>query len=294
MLIIVHKIGHLANRLFLFAHFIAFAEEHGVKVMNPAFDEYSGYFLSTVKDPLCRYPPRTPLVSNRRIPRITYGAIQRLVRLWQRAHMKSKHMEVISIGLNGNCNMADPMFVELGKRRRILLIRGWNFRNHDVFNKHADTIRNYFLPLDTYQDNVAVRINRAREESDILVGVHIRQGDYATFRNGMYFYDTSQYSKVMREVKGLFSGKKVGFLVCSNAEQDPTEFSQLKVIRGTNHIIEDLYALARCDLIMGPPSTYSMWASFYGQVPLYVMEKASVVPARDSFQLLVEGERVTY
>ena len=32
--------------------------------------------------------------------------------------------------------------------------------------------------------------------------------------------------------------------------------------------IEDLYALSICDYILGPPSTFSMWASFYGGVPL--------------------------
>ncbi len=34
------------------------------------------------------------------------------------------------------------------------------------------------------------------------------------------------------------------------------------------HFITDLYTLAQCDYIIGPPSTYSMWASFYGNVPL--------------------------
>ena len=30
----------------------------------------------------------------------------------------------------------------------------------------------------------------------------------------------------------------------------------------------DLYALSRCDYIIGPPSTFSQWASYYGHVPL--------------------------
>ena len=33
--------------------------------------------------------------------------------------------------------------------------------------------------------------------------------------------------------------------------------------------VGDLYALARCDYIMGPPSTYTQWASFYGNAPLF-------------------------
>ncbi|MFQ5804386.1 MAG: hypothetical protein ACE5JQ_15965, partial [Candidatus Methylomirabilales bacterium] len=294
MIVIAKKSGQLANRLFLFAHFIAFAEEHGVRVMNPAFDEYCRYFLSTVKDPLCRYPPGNPLVTNPRMSRITYGAIQRVLRLWERAEMKSRHMEVISIDLNGNCNMADPMFVELAKRRKLLLIRGWNFRNHDVFNKHADTIRKYFIPLEKHRNNVVSVISKAREGCDILIGVHIRQGDYAKFRNGIYLYETTRYAKLMGQVTALFEGKRVGFLVCSNAEQDRGHFPDLEVAYSTNHLVEDLYGLTGCDLIMGPPSTYSMWASFYGRVPLYIIEKANAAPTRGGFEVFEESAKYSY
>jgi hypothetical protein len=34
-----------------------------------------------------------------------------------------------------------------------------------------------------------------------------------------------------------------------------------------------MYALASCDYIVGPPSTFSLWASFYGQVPLCFLQK---------------------
>ena len=32
--------------------------------------------------------------------------------------------------------------------------------------------------------------------------------------------------------------------------------------------MSDLYALAGCDYILGPPGTFSQWASFYGEKPL--------------------------
>ena len=32
--------------------------------------------------------------------------------------------------------------------------------------------------------------------------------------------------------------------------------------------ITDLYGLSSCDYIMGPPSSYSQWASFVGNVPI--------------------------
>jgi hypothetical protein len=36
--------------------------------------------------------------------------------------------------------------------------------------------------------------------------------------------------------------------------------------------VEDLYAFAGCDLLVGPPSTFTAWAAFYGEVPLLHVE----------------------
>jgi hypothetical protein len=34
----------------------------------------------------------------------------------------------------------------------------------------------------------------------------------------------------------------------------------------------DLHALARCDYIFGPQSTFTQWASFYGNKPLFLLK----------------------
>ena len=57
MLIISAKSGQLGNRLLLFANFIAWATEHNLTVLNPAFDEYAEFFVGTAGDFLCCYPP---------------------------------------------------------------------------------------------------------------------------------------------------------------------------------------------------------------------------------------------
>lgn len=49
-------------------------------------------------------------------------------------------------------------------------------------------------------------------------------------------------------------------------------------------IIEDMYSLAECDYIIGPPSTYTMWASFYGEVPLYMVDNPSLKPVLSDFK----------
>ena len=37
---------------------------------------------------------------------------------------------------------------------------------------------------------------------------------------------------------------------------------------GTDSPVSDVYALARCDYILGTKSTFTQWASFYGEKPL--------------------------
>jgi hypothetical protein len=117
------------------------------------------------------------------------------------------------------------------------------------------------------------------------VGVHIRHGDYANFRDGKYFYTLPQYVDQMRILARLLAPRRIGFLVCSNVSQDSTHFGDLKVTMGPGHLLEDMYALAECDYLMGPPSTYTIWASFYGKVPLHSIEAADAPLALADFQV---------
>lgn len=36
-----------------------------------------------------------------------------------------------------------------------------------------------------------------------------------------------------------------------------------------NSAAMDLYSLSRCDYIIGPPSSFSRWASLMGHIPIY-------------------------
>src|SRR5258707_15885756 len=56
LFIIAGRCGRLANRIVLFANFIALAAERGARVMNPTFHSYATLFESTRRDIYCRYP----------------------------------------------------------------------------------------------------------------------------------------------------------------------------------------------------------------------------------------------
>jgi hypothetical protein len=110
--------------------------------------------------------------------------------------------------------------------------------------------------------------------ADITVGIHLRRGDYRTYLGGKYFYPLEVYEQCMRETVRLFPGKTLRFIVCSNEQAMPVAPAACALHAGPGHFIEDLYTLAACDYLIGPPSTFSQWASFYGSVPLCKLESS--------------------
>src|SRR5436190_1180866 len=56
VVVIAGRCGRMANRLVLFANFIALAEEHGHRLLNPTFHSYATLFETTRRDIYCQYP----------------------------------------------------------------------------------------------------------------------------------------------------------------------------------------------------------------------------------------------
>ena len=152
------------------------------------------------------------------------------------------------------------------------MAQGWLFRSERLFQKHAEKVREHFRIAEQHQANVDRLLVSLRDRADVVVGVHLRQGDYATFMDGKYFFTVTQYASMMQRLVEQLSPQRVAFLVCGNATLNPRDFAGLPVRFGSGQIIEDLYALAGVDLLVGPPSTFAGWASFYGHVPLHMLE----------------------
>ena len=45
--------------------------------------------------------------------------------------------------------------------------------------------------------------------------------------------------------------------------------------------VEDMYSLSKCDYIIGPYSSFSAWASFYGEVPYCMLERRKEISLSD-------------
>ena len=274
MLIISAKSGQLGNRLLLFANFIAWAIEHNLTVLNPAFDEYAEFFVGTAGDFLCCYPPPYFTAAGNNFVRTKYYNFIKYL-------SNKKILKTQEITRKEPFSWLKYHDIEQIKHSSIVCFQGWLFRDgwfvEDLpkLHKYADQIRAYLAPLEQYRINVDRLILNLKNNSDLVVGIHIRQGDYAQHQKGRYFYTTEQYLEVMNSVVRLFEGKKIKFLICSNIPQNQNLFDNFNCGFGSGHLIEDMYALAECDYVVGPPSSYTMWASFYGDKPLYMIRNVN-------------------
>jgi hypothetical protein len=271
--VIASKAGRLGNRLFLSAYFMANALAKGYRLLNPALGEYAALFEGSAHDPLCSFP-----VSGKEMD-VELATQCREVLLSAAAGAGSfagrigvPAMRLIDIRVSHDSedrafDLSGQSFEECLQTNRYLFVKGWKFRDEDNLLRFHSEISRYFTPVKAVRLSAEAAIAEARARGDHLVGVHIRQGDYRGWKNGAHYFETSQYAHWMRQVDTLFPRKKNIFLVCASDRIVNTDLDGLNMVCGPGSAVADLHALSLCDKMIGPPSTFSTWASYHGRVP---------------------------
>lgn len=287
--------GQLCNQLFFFANLISFAKEHNYILINPSFYKYNHYFENISKDCWIRYPSKKSIIPNISCLQIILLFIFKLISYTGLIYtVKLRRINYLSTFLkNFGFNTTKENFSRLyldpqnyseekfGKIKKsilaskLFLINGYLFKAENV-HSHKEEIRTYFKIKDIYLNRSCQLIRSAREIGNILIGIHIRRRDYAQYRNGIYYYKDEVYINYALKVKSFFK-QEVVFIICSDEKLNKSSFSELNCIISTNNSIIDLDILSNCNFIMGPPSTFSGWASFIKNIPLYhIKDKDSV------------------
>lgn len=285
MVVIADKAGRLGNRLIVASHLLAAALEHGFSLAAPSLDEYVRFFPRLADDPLFRLPPKeSSFPANRATRRLVYWFARALAGVISRGGLASSGLVgLVGIPFHERLDVSDPGFVERARNTRILLVQGWLFRDPHAVSRHRDRITPLFEPNKEVVDEVTRTVERARRDADILVGVHIRQGDYSWHLGGKYLFDSNEYARIMRSIEALFGDRRVRFLICSNEPQREGVFEEVDASFGNGKAIVDMYSLARCDYLVGAPSSFTLWASYYGRVPLYFITDTDARPTHTDF-----------
>ena len=190
----------------------------------------------------------------------------------QDPHSADEHL--ISLLGPEEVQLSDPSFIQFLTGKSLVYLDGWGFRDQAGFRVASAAVKAFLTPVAEHRIAIERCVQAARRRGDILVGMHIRRGDYATHQNGRYYFAWTDYARVLSDIAGAYRPRRVVFLVCSNEPLDPLIASRPDVVQGPGQAVQDMYALARCELIVGPPSTFSGWASFYGDVPLLQIQRA--------------------
>lgn len=177
-------------------------------------------------------------------------------------------------------------------RKGIHILNNWYYRDYESLFKHHGEIVSAFAPVEEYASKAELFLMNVRETYPeyTLVGVHIRRGDYKFWQDGRFYYDNEAFGKWMAELEQSMRRKTL-FLVFSN---EPVELKELgndlvEIIKGPGHPVVDLYVMAQCDYIFGPPSSYSWWAAFYGEKK-YLTVHSRGQHIREQDFALVKGE----
>ena len=248
MIIVANAAGQLCNRILLLAHSYATGIETNQRIYVLYWSDLKKFFEPVSNDKNIKF-----LKINREWF-ITQEKIQ--AKFW------------------------GPNFREIGKDKQeqkkekiysgggMHLINCWYYRDYSALFKHRDLILKLFMPTDQCQKDITRYINKINVSGRLNVGVHIRRGDYKTWHRGKYFFSDMEYKRWMM----LLAKKceiRIQFVLFSNESVDISVFHDnfYDVCLGPGSQITDLYSMSKCDYIMGPPSTYSWWAAFYGNKP---------------------------
>ena len=172
--------------------------------------------------------------------------------------------------------------------------KGWQTRTDTRYLKQTmPELKRIFRPREEIMQKAEKMVNTLRKDNDMVVGVHIRRGDYATWNEGRFFYELEEYHQFMLRVRDLYAkeGKRVSFFISSNEDFDMSLFKGCQCQRfgrEPSGAILDLYTLSVCDRIMGPFSSYSRWASFIGEKPLCFLESKDQQFTDKSFSKIVD------
>jgi hypothetical protein len=269
-LVVLQSIGQLGNRLTHFAHLIAFAASEGIRVFNPSFSIYSEFFQGTRDNLLCSYPARHGRSFGKASQRTLYY-ILRAAALAGVTHINKRWITVNLHWTAGDYDLERPAFRQLTDQYNTVFLTGsYRHRCFGGLERAAPDIREYFQLVPRLQSRVTKHMAPIKNRADIVVGLHVRQGDNFTDVVRRDAFSSEEYAEVARRINTCFPGKTVHFMMCSNVEQPREVYKGLNISHGPGDFVSDMYSLAECDYIIGPgQSSFTAWASFMGQKPFY-------------------------
>ena len=254
--------SQMCNNLLQYAHVYAWGREHGRKVISMRFSYKYQYFkiCHTNLTGFGWYLLAKYLAALKLLPTTSFKRRDCDREALERKMLKHKH----------------------------IVVSGWFARWYDLFLKYRDEICDLFTLDERYTAPVKAKMQEAEKLSlltshlsPLRLGVHIRRGDYRIFYDGKYFFDDKVYAEHINHFAEMHPHHTTHvYLSTNDPEVTAGTFQQLCPQVVVHHLQgsapEDLFMLSECDSLIGPPSTFSLVAAMYRDIPLYRMDTADV------------------
>lgn len=244
----------MCNNLLQYAHVYAWGREHGRKVISMRFSYKYKYFH------ICH----TSLTG--------FG--------W---YLFAKYMAALKLFPTASFKHSDCDLEALERkmlRHRHIVVSGWHARFYDLFLKYRSEICDLFTLDAQYTEPVKAKMQEKENyipHSTFRLGVHIHRGDYAQWNDGIYCYDDETYARHINRFAAMHPEKEIHVYLSTNDSSVTEErYQELCPQVHIHHLHgsapEDLFMLSECDYLIGPPSTFSLVAAMYHDIPLYRMD----------------------
>lgn len=236
MVILYEKYGNVSNNLFQHIHFNSFCRDNNIEFIN-----LTNSYLRPENQNISFY---TQLLYKCRKALTSLGVIK-------------------LIDFNDKTNIVDSE--KLMQTNSTIFCTGWNYRNFGLVKKD----RQYYSNI--YTKNINTTISSLIDNNQKNIAIHIRRGDYKEWENGKYFYDDTVYLNAIHKIKSLVNTPVKIFIFTNDNDLNSKlyESSANSIYISKNDVKSDHYLMSKCDYIIGPPSSFSMWASYIGNTPFY-------------------------
>jgi hypothetical protein len=245
MIVLIDKFGGHSNRLFQSAHFEAYCLEHRRRFIHLSFED--------LKELYGLKPNHLASIVRIIVRGLAKCKIIQVVRFYDE---QSKH----------SCAL-------LLSRQKLSFVDGWFFRCPDLAQKYRSYLRRrYSLSSSYIENNAFIEQSLSKNNAyECIVGVHIRRRDYRIWNDGKYCFEDNVFISYIFKMESLLNsiGKAGKYIIFSD---ESVSFQNIANITTSNEPwFIDHYIMSNCDFLMGPPSTFTGWASFMGSVPLLYM-----------------------
>lgn len=149
---------------------------------------------------------------------------------------------------------------------------GWPYMDYESLRSSTNELRQFF----SFKQDILKEADAFIDihQYDVIFGIHMRRGDYKNWKGGKYYYDDATYRRVICEACAQNKGKKIAVILFCNEllHEDSWKLNGVDVFISKNSAVVDLCLLSKCSIIIGPPSSFSGWASFIGNTRRFLLD----------------------